>query len=112
MQKPPKTTFQAKVTRRHTITLPAKLRRELGIQDGDTVELELDGDRAVLRAPKNKNTGAEAVTRLRGILRPYFKDHAEIMAFLAEERSGWAEREARLEERWERAARAREQSNT
>ena len=110
MQKPPKTTFQAKVTRRHTITLPAELRRELGIQDGDTVELELEGDRAVLRAPKN--TGAEAVARLRGILRPYFKDHAEVMAFLGEERSGWAEREARLEEIWERAARAGEQSNT
>jgi len=99
--------FQVKVTQRNAITLPAELRRELHIEAGDTVELESDGNQLILRRPRS-----DAVARLRGILSPYFKDREEIQRFIDEERQGWVEREARLDEIWEKAERARNQSAT
>jgi AbrB family looped-hinge helix DNA binding protein len=99
---PAKTTYQVKVTQRHAITLPAELRREFDIEDGDALELQVDGDQIVLR-----RSVSAALDRLQGILRPYFKDHDDVMRFLEEERSGLDERDARLEERWEQAERAR-----
>ncbi|MBA2276406.1 MAG: AbrB/MazE/SpoVT family DNA-binding domain-containing protein [Chloroflexia bacterium] len=105
--KPTTTTFHAKVTGRHTITLPAELRRHLGIENGDTIELELDGDHAVLRKPVE-----DPVAALEGILSDYFEDHEDVQRFLEEERSGWEEREAQLEAQWDRAERSRRQSSS
>ena len=38
----------SKVTRHGQITLPASVRRELGVEEGDLVEIEVVDDRAVL----------------------------------------------------------------
>lgn len=37
------------VTRKGQVTIPAELRRELGIEVGDTVEMRLDGSRIDVR---------------------------------------------------------------
>jgi len=88
------TTYQVKVTRRHTITLPAELRQAFDIEDGDVFDLQVDGDQLVLRRSRS-----DAVARLEGTLSPYFKDREEIQRFVDEERSGWSERDAQLEAR-------------
>jgi bifunctional DNA-binding transcriptional regulator/antitoxin component of YhaV-PrlF toxin-antitoxin module len=85
--KPP-TIFRAKVTGRHAITLPAELCRQLGIEVGDFVQIELGGDTAVLRPVEEL-----PITAIRGIMKTYFPDTASNQAFLQEERSGWDERE-------------------
>jgi len=38
----------SKVTRHGQITLPASVRKELGVEEGDLVEIEVIDDRAVL----------------------------------------------------------------
>ncbi len=43
------TVYRAKVTGRHAITLPAELCRQLGIEVGDSVELEIKNGVAELR---------------------------------------------------------------
>ena len=42
----------SKVTRHGQVTLPASIRRELGIEEGDLVEIEVIDDRAVLMPKK------------------------------------------------------------
>jgi antitoxin MazE len=42
----------SKVTRHGQITLPASIRNELGIEEGDLVEIEIEDDRAVLLPKK------------------------------------------------------------
>ena len=78
------TTFKAKVTGRHAVTLPAKLCRSLGIENGDTVEFEVTGNQAVVR-----KVGTVDANDLRGMLKPYFRDWDDIVAFIEEERSSW-----------------------
>jgi AbrB family looped-hinge helix DNA binding protein len=41
-----------KVTRHGQITLPASVRRQLGIEEGDLVEIEVEDERAVLMPKK------------------------------------------------------------
>jgi AbrB family looped-hinge helix DNA binding protein len=41
-----------KVTRHGQITLPASVRRQLGIEEGDLVEIEVEDERAVLTPKK------------------------------------------------------------
>ena len=41
-----------KVTRHGQITLPASVRKELGIEEGDLVEIEVEDERAVLMPKK------------------------------------------------------------
>lgn len=79
-----KTTYRAKVTGRHAVTLPAKLCRTLGIENGDTVEFEVTGNQAVVRKVE-----AFDPRSLRGILKPYFRDWDDIVAFIEEERASW-----------------------
>jgi len=86
------TIFRAKVTGRHAITLPAELCRQLGIEVGDVVQIELVGDTAVLRP-----IGDMPITAIRGIMKKYYPDTASNQAFLQEERSGWEERDALYE---------------
>jgi AbrB family looped-hinge helix DNA binding protein len=40
---------QARLTRKYQITIPTAVRRELGLEAGDTVYLAAEGDRVVLR---------------------------------------------------------------
>ena len=42
----------SKVTRHGQITLPASVRKELGIQEGDLIEIEIVDERAVLMPKK------------------------------------------------------------
>jgi bifunctional DNA-binding transcriptional regulator/antitoxin component of YhaV-PrlF toxin-antitoxin module len=87
-------TYRAKVTGRHAVTLPAALCRELAIENGDTVEFQMAGNRAVLRRFDDEGTAPEA----KGILKGYFDSWEDVQRFVEEERRGWAEREANLEE--------------
>ncbi len=41
---------QAKLTRKHQITIPAEARRQLGLAPGDTVFLALEDGQIILRA--------------------------------------------------------------
>jgi bifunctional DNA-binding transcriptional regulator/antitoxin component of YhaV-PrlF toxin-antitoxin module len=86
-------TYKAKVTGRHAITLPAALCREMGIEVGDTVELEVSGLQAILRLEDE-----EPEVSLRGILKDYFPDMDSVMRFLEEERAGWDEQTDQVEE--------------
>ena len=38
----------SKITRHGQITLPASVRKKLGVEEGDLVEIEVTGDRAVI----------------------------------------------------------------
>ena len=42
----------SKVTRHGQITLPASVRKRLGLEEGDLVEIEVEGERAVLMPKK------------------------------------------------------------
>ena len=46
-----------KVTRHGQITLPSPVRRELGIEEGDIIEITIEGDRAVLATKKLVDKG-------------------------------------------------------
>ena len=94
--------YRAKVTGRHAITLPAELCRTLGIEVGDTVELEINGDSVELRP--TSDVPVLPISALRGILKPYFPDatRESIRAYLEEEREGWDEREAAHDRIWEK----------
>ena len=81
--------YRAKVTGRHAITLPAGLCRELGIEVGDSVELQQKGDRALLR--KARNGEERNIPPARGILREEFRDWNDIQQFVAEERAAWGD---------------------
>ena len=80
----PKTTYRAKVTGRHAVTLPAKLCRELGIENGDTVEFEVTGSHAVVRKSEAFNPSS-----LRGIWADDFPTWESITRFVDEERASW-----------------------
>jgi AbrB family looped-hinge helix DNA binding protein len=45
----------SKVTRHGQITLPASVRKQLGIEEGDLVEIEVEDERAVLMPKKLVN---------------------------------------------------------
>lgn len=89
--------YRAKVTGRHAITLPAELCRELGIEVGDSVELTVTDGVATLRP-----LSVLPISALRGILKPYFPDSQSIRDFLDEERADADEREALLDQIWDR----------
>src|SRR5215213_2140284 len=77
---------------RRTLTLPAKLCQVLGVSRGDLLDDYVEpGKATILPRPK-----------ARGILRGYFSSWEEVNRFVEEERSGWAERKAALNEFLER----------
>ncbi|MGH2533314.1 MAG: AbrB/MazE/SpoVT family DNA-binding domain-containing protein [Thermomicrobiales bacterium] len=86
-------TYRAKVTGRHAVTLPAELCRRLNISTGDTVEFEVIGVQALLRPAT-----CEPNPPLEGLLSDYFADWEDINRFIEEERGGWEEREAFLDQ--------------
>lgn len=63
-------TYHAKVIAGGTIVIPADLRREFGIKDGDTVALESDGERIALR----RDDPETALARLREAMEGYSVD--------------------------------------
>lgn len=79
--------YRAKVTGRHAITLPAELCRTLGIEVGDTVELEIRDGTVQLRPAREPRI--YTLEELRGILRPFFKDWEDIQQHIRELRDEW-----------------------
>lgn len=43
-----------KVTRNYQITLPAEIRKALGIKEGELLEVKLEGDKIVIKRLKKK----------------------------------------------------------
>jgi len=43
---------QVKVTRNYQVTIPAEIRRVLGIKEGDLLEVRLEGERIVIEKPE------------------------------------------------------------
>ena len=79
-----KTTYKAKVTGRHAVTLPAKMCRALGIENGDTVEFEVDGNHAVVRKAEVFDPSS-----LRGIWADDFPTWKSIVDYVETERAAW-----------------------
>ncbi|NJR79776.1 AbrB/MazE/SpoVT family DNA-binding domain-containing protein [Sphingomonas corticis] len=75
-------TYHAKVIAGGKIVIPADLRRELGIKDGDSVVLEREEGAITLR----RDDPDAALARLRGGLKDYSVDR-----FLRERRQDWGE---------------------
>ena len=75
-------TYHAKVIAGGKIVIPADLRRELGIRDGDSVRLEAESGTITLR----RDDPEAALQRLREGLAGYSVDQ-----FLHERRAGWGE---------------------
>jgi AbrB family looped-hinge helix DNA binding protein len=79
--------YRAKVTGRHAITLPAELCRQLGIEVGDSVDLEVRGGKVELRPTRVPRI--YSIQELQGILRPFFKDWDDILQHIKELRDEW-----------------------
>ena len=77
----PKTTISSK----HQITLPARLVREMGLQPGDQLAVELDGLRLILH-PRPKDWLSYTAGSMPGY---YGKTKEEIDAYLREVRGSW-----------------------
>ena len=75
-------TYHAKVIAGGKIVIPADLRRELGLKDGDSVSLDSSADGIVLR----RNDPDAALSRLRHGMKGYSVDQ-----FLRERRADWGE---------------------
>ncbi|MES2755648.1 MAG: AbrB/MazE/SpoVT family DNA-binding domain-containing protein [Pseudomonadota bacterium] len=75
-------TYYAKVIAGGKIVIPADLRREFGIKDGDSVAVERSGDGLTI---KRSNPDA-ALQRIREKMKGYSVDQ-----FLAERRQDWGE---------------------
>lgn len=77
----PKTTISSK----YQITLPARLVRELGLEPGDKLEVELEHGRLVLH-PRPKDWLAYTAGSLEGV---YGRTKEDIDAYLREVRGSW-----------------------
>lgn len=75
-------TYHATVIAGGKIVIPADLRREFGIKDGDTVAIESDGERIALR----RDDPETSLARLREAMKGYSVDQ-----FLRERRQDWGE---------------------
>ena len=84
------TTYQAKVTGRHAVTLPAELCRALGIENGDMVQFTMQYGTIVMHRAADSPP-----PQARGILAGSFKSMADINRFIREERD-WDEHEEDL----------------
>lgn len=78
-------TYHAKVIAGGKIVIPAKLRREFGIKDGDSVVIERDGDTLVV-----KPFDAQVVEAQR-VFRKMMGKGYSVGQFLAERKADWAE---------------------
>jgi AbrB family transcriptional regulator (stage V sporulation protein T) len=78
-------TYHAKVIAGGKIVIPAELRREFGIKDGDSVAIERDGNTLVL-----KPFGVQVAEAQRAFRKLMGKDYS-VGQFLAERKTGWTE---------------------
>jgi AbrB family looped-hinge helix DNA binding protein len=78
-------TASAKLTSRFQLTIPASVRRELGIGAGDEVILSVEGGEVVLRAAKGGWTESS-----RGLGADVWKRAGGGAAALERERDSWA----------------------
>ena len=73
------------IGRKYQITLPAQLVRELGLEPGDQLEVELEGGHLVLH-PRPRDWVAYTAGSMPGY---YGKTKEEIDAYLREVRGSW-----------------------
>jgi AbrB family transcriptional regulator, stage V sporulation protein T len=79
-------TYHAKVIAGGKIVIPAELRRELGISDGDSLVIERAADGNLLI-----KTYAQVVREGQAKFRAMVGDDYNVDAFLAERRADWGE---------------------
>lgn len=72
---------QIKLGRQGRIVIPATLRKELGLQEGDVLHARAEGGRLVLETPRS------ILERLRGQLRAAAGDRDLVAELLAERRA-------------------------
>jgi bifunctional DNA-binding transcriptional regulator/antitoxin component of YhaV-PrlF toxin-antitoxin module len=77
--------YRVEVGEEGDLTLPRELSRDLGVQTGDLVEFQLNGEQAILTRAEGSPQSS-----LRGLLSDYFTDRDDVKRFIDEERSGWA----------------------
>ncbi len=82
-------TYHAKVIAGGKIVIPADLRRELGIKEGDSLAIERDGDGAMVL-----KTFSQIVSDVQSAFRPYRDPAVSIVDELIAERREEARREA------------------
>ncbi len=80
-------TYQVKITANGRMSLPAELRKRLGLSGGGALLVEETADAIILR------TTAQAVANAQAIVRKYTGDNpaASVDAFLANRRKDWGE---------------------
>jgi len=74
----------AKLTRKYQITIPADIRRRLGIHQGDSVVIDIEGDKAVLRPVHGGH-----VERMTGLGKDVWAKLGGGDAYLQLERASW-----------------------
>ena len=79
-------TYQAKVIAGGKIVIPADIRRELGIRDGDSVTIEREGGGFSIR------TRAQVLQHGRRRIREIFGSDYTVDQFVSESRADWGER--------------------
>ena len=79
-------TYQAKVIAGGKIVIPAELRREFGIKEGDSLVLERSADGGIVL-----KTYEQVVKEVQASFRAMVGDDYSVDQFLAERRADWAE---------------------
>jgi len=74
----------AKLTSKFQITIPADIRRSLGLHQGDAIVIDLDGDKAVLRPVHGGH-----VQRMSGLGKDVWGSLGGGDAYLQSERISW-----------------------
>lgn len=77
--------YHAKLIKGGKIVIPAELRREFGMQDGDTLVLEREGEKLVIK------TYAQVVREVQQEFKRLVPDRDTVDDFLAERRALWGE---------------------
>ncbi len=76
----------AKLTSKFQITIPADIRRKLGLHQGDAVVIDLEGDKAMLRPVHGGH-----VQRMSGLGKDVWASLGGGDAYLQSERASWGE---------------------
>ena len=79
-------TYQAKVIAGGKIVIPAELRREFGIKEGDSLVLERSADGGIVL-----KTYEQVVKEVQASFRAMVGDDYSVDQFLAERRADWGE---------------------